>query len=295
MDANLELYRVFREVARQSSFSGAARELFVSQSAVSQAIGNLEKNLNTVLFVRGARGVKLTSDGEILYEYTESALSMLEKGEEKLEERSKLLAGEVKIAAADTVSKHLLLTFLQKFNLEHPNIRIQVINRTSVQSIALLKSGDVDFAFVNFPIDEDGIESVKCMTVHDVFVAGEKYKQLSDKPILPSELVKYPLIMLEGISNSRRYVDRYFMEYGILLQPEIELGSHDLLLEFAKIGLGVSCVIKEFSQDFIKNKDVFEIPLKTPIKAREIGGCFLKDVPMSKAAQEFYKTITSND
>ncbi len=291
MDTNLELYKVFREVARQSSFSKAARELYVSQSAVSQAIGNLEKTLGTVLFVRSAKGVKLTGDGEILYEYTESALSLLEKGEEKLEERGKLLAGEVKIAAADTISKHILLPYLQSFNLKHPDIKIKVINRTSIQSIALLKSGAVDFAFVNFPLVEDGIVSVEYMTIHDIFVASEKYKKLSLIPILPEELVKYPLIMLEGISNSRRYVDGYFMEHGIFPEPEIELGSHDLLLQFAKIGLGISCVVKEFSETYLDNKELYEIPLKTPIKERSIGICYSKSVPMSAAAEEFYNAL----
>lgn len=291
MNTNLELYRVFREVARQSSFSAAARELYVSQSAVSQAIGNLEKSLNTTLFIRGTKGVKMTGDGKLLYDYTESALSMLEKGEEMLEERAKLLAGEVKIAAADTISKHFLLPYLQKFNSGHPSIRIQVVNRTSMQSIALLKSGMVDFAFVNLPIKEEGIATVKCMDVHDIFVGGQKYKHLSHYPMEPSELIKYPLIMLEGISNSRKYVDRHFMEYGILLEPEIELGSHDLLLEFAKIGLGISCVVQEFSREYLKREEVFQIPLNPPIQRRSMGMCFLKNVPMSAAAEAFYQTV----
>jgi len=288
MNANLELYRVFREVARQSSFSKAARELFVSQSAVSQAIGNLEKTLGTTLFVRGKRGVTLTSDGELLYEYTESALSTLEKGEAKLEEREKMLAGEVKIAAADTISKYVLLPILKDFNELYPDIRIHVVNRTTMESIQLLKSGEVDFAFCNFPIDEEGIVSKKSMTVHDIFVGSNKFKELKDNKILPEKLIEYPLIMLESISNSRKYVDRYFREYSIDLQPEIELGSHDLLLEFAKIGLGISCVIKEFSKEFLKNGELFEIKLEKKISPRSIGICYLKGMPLSKAAEEFY-------
>ncbi len=289
MNANLELYRVFREVARQSSFSKAARELFVSQSAVSQAIGNLEKTLGTVLFVRGKKGVKLTSDGELLYEYTESALSTLEKGELKLEERGKLLAGEVKIAAADTISKYVLLPILKDFNELYPDIRIHVVNRTTAESIQLLKSGAVDFAFGNFPIDEAGIVMKKSMTVHDIFVGNSKFKELSGVKILPEKLIEYPLIMLESISNSRKYVDRYFMEYSIALQPEIELGSHDLLLEFAKIGLGISCVIKEFSEEFLDSGELFEIKLEKEIKERSIGICYSDGVPLSKAAEEFFK------
>ncbi|MEG2597738.1 MAG: LysR family transcriptional regulator, partial [Oscillospiraceae bacterium] len=286
MNINLEWYRFFREVAKCTSFSEAAKELFVSQSAVSQAIAHLEQSLHTALFVRSGRGVTLTGDGKLLHDYVESALGMLDRGEEKLEERAKLLAGEVKIAAADTISRHFLLPYLDRFNSRHSSIKMQVINRTSFQSLALLKSGAVDFAFVNLPIKEEGICIVKCMDIHDIFVGGSKYERLSHAPISTLELIRYPLIMLEEISNSRKYVDQYFVDQGTPAEAEIELGSHDLLLEFAKIGLGLSCVVKEFSEEYLEKGALFEIPLKNPIKKRSMGMCFLKNVPMSFAAEE---------
>ena len=80
-----------------------------------------------------------------------------------------------------------------------------------------------------------------------------------------------------------------------MLEPEIELGSHDLLLEFAKIGLGISCVVKEFSREYVEREEVFQIPLETPIQRRSMGMCFLKNVPMSAAAEAFYKTVASGE
>ncbi|MGI5893360.1 MAG: LysR family transcriptional regulator [Candidatus Merdivicinus sp.] len=294
MDTNLEQYKIFRVVARCQSFSRAAKELYVSQPAVSQAIANLEESLRTPLFIRGARGVTLTPEGKLLADYVEPALALLETGEEKLTEMAKLLKGEVKIAAADTISRHFLLPYLRSFHEMHPEIHIQVINRTSQQSIDLLKSSAVDLAFANLPINSEGILVEHCMDVHDVFVAGTRFAHLTRQPITPQQLAAQPLIMLEQMSNSRRQVDRHFREYGVELQPEIELCSYDLMLDFAGIGLGIACVIREFAAETMEQNALAEIPLTVPLPPRSIGLCRLQNVPLSFAAGEFYRLIVEN-
>lgn len=291
MDTNLEQYKIFREVARCHSFSRAAREIYISQPAVSQAIANLEETLHTALFIRGARGVTLTPEGRLLYDYVEPALSLLETGEEKLSEMAKLLKGEVKIAAADTISRHFLLPYLRNFHEKHPEIHLQVINRTSEQSISLLKTGAVDFAFANLPLETEGLVIEHCMDIHDIFVAGSKYSHLAHQPLTPEQLAAQPLIMLERMSNSRRLVDRHFLDFGVELQPEIELCSYDLMLDFASIGLGIACVIREFATPHFTQGELFEVPLTCPLPPRSIGLCRLQNVPMSFAAGEFYRMI----
>ena len=287
MDTNLELYKIFLAVCKERSFSKAARGLYVSQPAVSQSISALERGLNAVLFSRNAKGVSMTAEGEMLYDYVFSALNLLETGEEKLLKMSKLQFGEVKIAAADTISRHYLLPRLDVFHKSSPNIKIQVVNRTTRQSIALLRSGAVDIAFVNLPVEEEGIDIVECMELHDIFVASERFSELRGEQRSVSELGEYPLIMLERASNSRLIMDRYFREHGVEAEAEIELGSHELLLEFAKIGLGISCVVREFSEEYLRSGAVFEIPLATPPPVRHMGMCSLSGVHMSLAAKEF--------
>ncbi|MEG0230301.1 MAG: LysR family transcriptional regulator substrate-binding protein, partial [Oscillospiraceae bacterium] len=97
-----------------------------------------------------------------------------------------------------------------------------------------------------------------------------------------------PLVMLEKAANSRQFVDSFFLKNGINLDPEIELGAHHLLIEFAKINLGISCVIKEFS-NLDKNKSIFEIKLKNPLPKRYIGICTLASISPSQAASIFTK------
>lgn len=289
MNVNLEYYKIFRSIVRQGSFSGAAKELFITQPAVSQAVGHLEAQLKTKLFTRTKKGAVLTGEGKILYEHISSALQLISAGEERLDRMNSLQAGELKISSGDTISRHYLLPHLERFHTLYPDIKIKVTNRTSNQALALLKSGLADLAFVNLPVSEEGIEVIEVLEVEDIFIAGQSHS--AKTPLTPLELSRMPLIMLEDISVSRQYVNRWFEDQGIQLEPEIELGSHDLLIEFAKIGLGVSCVIREFALESLQSGELVEIPLTRNVPKRQIGLCFLKDVSLSICARRFIQML----
>jgi len=291
MSARLDSYRVFSEVVKYQSFSKAAKSLYMTQPAVSQVIMNLEQELDTRLFTRTSKGVNLTSDGQLLYEYVSSAINLIEVGEKKLSESRDLMTGELKIGVGDTISRHYLLPYLEIFHNNSPNIKLRIINRTTTELCRILKSGEIDIAVCNFPVKDSALEIKKCMTIHDVFVCGERYKQLATKPISLERILELPTIFLERKSNSRQYVEKYFASKGIRLQPEIELGSHELLLEFARFNFGIACVIEEFSQEYLKNGLLYKLKLEEEIPERAIGFCFLKSVSLSSAAGKFVSIV----
>jgi DNA-binding transcriptional LysR family regulator len=291
MVVKLDLYRIFCRVAECKSFSGAAKELYMTQPAVSQAMSQLENELGLRLFTRTPKGVSLTNDGRLLHEYISSAINLIHVGEKKLLESKELLVGELKLGVGDTASKYYLLPFLERFHLEHPNIKLRIMNRTTPELCAMLKSGEIDLGICNLPVDESSFEVCTCMDVHDIFVCGDKYHRTIRQPLSLAEVVEYPLIILETKSNSRQYVESYFQSKGIQILPEIELGSHDLLLEFARINLGLACVTKEFSQEYLKSGVLHEVPVKEPIPARSIGYCFLKSVSLSPASAAFIEIL----
>ena len=214
-----------------------------------------------------------------------SAINLIEVGEKKLAEARGLLSGEMKIGVGDTISRYYLLPFLEKFNQASPNIKLKIINRTTMELCNLLKSGEIDIALCNLPVKDPALEIVKCLDIHDIFVCGEKYRNLSLKRNSLDDIMNYPLIFLERMSNSRQYVERYIASKGIKLQPEIELGSHDLLLEFARFNFGIACVIEEFSQDYLNSKKLYRLLLDDEIPKRSIGFCFLRSVSLSAAAK----------
>ena len=292
--AQLDLYRVFRQVAHSGSFSAAARELYISQPAVSQAIAQLEQGLGHPLLIRGRRGIRLTPEGEMLLGYVDAGLDMLAAGEEKLLRLEQLQEGELSIGASDAVSAHYLLPLLARFKASYPGVRLQVWNRTTQQALHLLRSGRVDMAFVNLPCQQEDLEIRECTAVHDVFVASPasaRFAPLSRTALTPEELARQPLVMLERQSLSRVYVDDFFLSQGVKLVPEIELGAHDLLLEFAQVGLGVACVIQEFSRRPLESGALFQLPLVVPVPVRGVGLCTVKNHPVSAASRRFAQLV----
>ncbi|PAQ14961.1 LysR family transcriptional regulator [Bacillaceae bacterium SAOS 7] len=293
MISKLDLYKVFCLVGKSASFSKAAKKLYMTQPAVSQAIMQLERELDTRLFNRTPKGVSFTNEGSLLFEYVQSAIHLIDSGEEKMLEFKNLTTGELKIGVGDTISKHFLLPYLETFHNKYPNIKLTIVNGTTDELIAVLKSGGVDIVFCNFPIDDSTLELRPCFEIQDIFVYGEKFKKLLSKRVSIEELLKLPLIFLEQKSNSRKYVEDYLLSKGVKLSPEFELGSHDLLLEFAKINLGIACVTREFSKDYLRKGLLYEVKLTEDIPKRDVGVCFLKSVPLSPASTKFVELIGS--
>jgi len=292
MVSKLDLYKIFCMVGKSESFSKAAKSLYMTQPAVSQSIMQLERELDIRLFNRTPKGVSLTHEGSLLFEYANSAINLLQVGEEKILEFKNLTAGELKIGVGDTISRYFLLPYLEAFHNGYPNIKFTILNGTTLELCSILKSGGVDIAICNLPIDDPTLEMTPCFSIQDTFVYGQKFKKILSEPISLHELVKLPLIFLESKSNSRRYVEDYITSKGIKLSPEFELGSHDLLLEFAKINLGIACVTKEFSEDYLKKGLLDEVQLIDEIiPKRSIGVCSLKSVPLSRAATRFVEII----
>lgn len=296
MDINFELYKVFYYVAKNLNFSLASNELFISQSAVSQSIKLLEEKLQTRLFIRNSRSVKLTREGEILFRYIEQSFNLIKTGERNLQEIHYLKKGEVRIGASDTICKHYLLPYFKKFNQLYPQIKLRVTNRTSATCIELLKKGVIDLAVINIP----GRKKFKNLTVkqwkivQDIFVAGKNFEHLKNREIKLQELTAYPLLMLEKNSVTREFFDNFLKQNGFDVNPEIELGSVELLIELAKIGLGISFIIKEYAQKELENGQLFMLNLKEQIPPRQLGIMIQKTIPLPIAAQKFVDLLSKD-
>lgn len=295
MTADLDLYSIFCTVARCGSLSHAARELYVSQPAISQSMHRLEYMLGCTLFTRNSRGISLTSEGRMLYSYADKAVSLIRAAEDKLNRMRTLKSGGLMIGASDTLCQYFLLPYLEKFHTIFPDVQLQVTNRTTPETVELLKIGKVDIALVNLPVDDNALSMRDVLRVHDVFVASERFAHMKGRPVSFAELSHEPLVLLEQASNSRKYLDDFASVCGVTLHPEIELGAHSLLVEFAKIGLGIACVTYEFAAEAIDSGELFEIELDTPMPSRSIGLISLEGVPLSAAADKFISIVLGKE
>ena len=290
MAVKLELYRVFKEVAETGNISLAAKNLYISQSAVSQSVKQLETALQARLFARSPRGVSLTWEGQMLYQYVRSALGLLATGEYKLSQAQQLLLGTLTIGASDTVTSFFLTPFLETFHRQHPGIRLKIVSGRSAKVLSMLRSGAVDIAFASSP-SEPGLSTWSCFATHSVFVAGSGYDCDFDHVYTRQEIADFPLILLERKASSRVFLEQYFLQSGITLTPEIELSSRSLLVSLAKIGLGVAGVTLEFVQDALLSGDIRLLKTDFTIPSRSVDMCTLQDVSPTAAAAAFMEMV----
>ena len=286
MDINYELYKVFYHVATTLNFSEASKQLFISQSAVSQSIKTLERKLDQTLFIRSTKRVQLTPEGEILFRHIEPAMNLIQKGEAQLLDAAST-GGQIRIGASDTICRYFLVPYLEKFHKAFPNVHIKVINQTSLRCTELLKNGLVDLIVVNYPNASlnNVSASVKIKTFHDVFIAGNNYSELKDEKLSLSDLMNYPLLMLDKNSTTNEFLHRLFQQHELDLVPEIELTSNDLLIDLARIGLGIA-----FLPDYCvsENQDeIFVLDIDEEMPERSLVIAYNEQIPLSKAAQEF--------
>ena len=197
----LDLYRIFCTVVRTGNMSAAAKELYISQPAVSMSIHQLEERMGAPLLIRTSKGVRTTPEGNMLFEYLDQALMLISTAENKFMEMVNLKTGEIRIGASDTVIQNFLMPYLEKFNIQNSHINIKVTNKTTYESLRLLKSGVVDVCFINLPIEEDSdLEITECITIHDCLIGGTKFKELSKTGIELSKINDYPLLLLGWVS-----------------------------------------------------------------------------------------------
>ena len=289
MKTRFDNYRMFYETARFRSFSTAAQHLYISQSAISQCMHQLETDLGVQLFIRSRQGVTLTQEGKLLFRKVENAVLSIEQGENQLDRLRHLESGEITIAAGDTITTHFLLKYLEKYHSLYPDIRIEMANSYSSQMLSLVKEGKADLAFVNMPLQDEELVFETCFEINDVFVCGPDF-EIKDSYSW-EEVSDLPLILLEKNSSSRHFVEKCFNERNISLDPQIEVAVHDLLIRFASIHLGVSCVIEEFSKEELERGIIKKMNLTPPIPKRSIGCAYLKNAPLSYAAKAFIDLI----
>lgn len=291
MIVNMEWYRVFYWTAKTGSLSRAAEQLYITQPAVTHTIKQLEAKLGGQLFFRMAKGVKLTTEGAVLFRYIEQAYSFIETGEKMLAEMHNLQSGEISIGASDTLCRHYLMPYLEQFHTEYPEIRIRVTNRTTPETIQLLKEGKIDFGIVHMPASDSQLDFRLSVPLQDILVGGPAYSSLGDTAIELEDISKYPLLLLEKGAGTREFLDEYAAAHGTKLTPELELGSMDLLAKFARSGFGLAFLVRSYAADELASGELVEISLIPPIPARSIGIATLRGVPQSAASKRFLELL----
>lgn len=288
---NIELYRIFLHTARLGNLTKAAQQLHITQPSVSYAIKQLESRLEVKLFDRLSKGVQLTPEGSALLEYVEQSFALLKAGEEKIANLKNLSSGELRVGASGPMIKHLLLPALDEYHSRYPDVRIRLSQGKSSDIQSQLLDGHIDIGLVHLPLSDDRLVSSHLISQQHVFVVGPAYRHFAGQKMTASGLNQIPLLLFSKDSSTRHFVEKWLHDYGIEAQVDIELGSLDMLIEFAKRGYGAAFVARAFAAEELRDETLFELQIAEPIPLRSISVATRRDMSLSVGAKQFMELL----
>jgi len=271
INVDIELYKIFYTVASCGNITKAAEKLYISQPAVTMSIKKLETELEIKLFVRNKRGVTLTPEGKVLYEYVSKAMENIFLAENKIENFKKLETGNIRIGIGTNLTKFFLVKHLEKFHKKYPKININLDTSMTKELLKKLDEDKIDIAVI--ASDEETCKDFNieyAQEIQDIFIASEEFSGLKGREVTLEELSNYPLLLQSSHSHTRKFIDKIAEENDIKLNSIMDLASYSLVIEFAKIGMGVGFVTKNYVQEELKNKSIFEITITPKIPKRKI-------------------------
>lgn len=294
MNQTLSSYKIFYTVANTGNISRAAKELYISQPAISKSIQKLEESIGAKLFQRSSRGVTLTAEGELLYNHVRTAFETLSLGEEKLRRSIQLGIGHLTIGVSSTLCKYVLLPYLKAFIRQYPHINISISCQSTHHTLKLLEEEKIDIGLIGKPDTLKRLSFYPIREIEDIFVTTENYlHNLKTRGISSDKILQNSTLMLLDKENmTRQHIDDYFLDHHMIIHDLIEVSSMDLLIEFSKIGLGIASVIKDFVSDELADGTLVEIPMEIPIHKREIGFAYNKSANRSQSLENFIRFYT---
>lgn len=296
MTANFEHYKIFYYVAKYKNLTRAANALVTSQPSVTYCMQNLENVLGCKLFIRSRKGVTLTAEGELLYSYVAPACQQLIQGEEKLRE----LLGEqheyINVGATQMAMLSYLVASLKQFQEQYLQVKLNIFNYNTPQTLNELKAGKIDLAIITTPFDhEQSLKVVKVKDFNSVLVGGPIYKEYQGRVVYLEEVGKLPLITMSENTTTFQFFQEFYRSCGLTMRPSIEVASMDLILPIILKNLGIGFVPEEFARPLVEKGEIVEINLYEQIPRRDI--CIVSDSkrPLSAAAKKLQCMLESRE
>ena len=288
MTINYEYYQIFYHVAENKSITAAANQLYMSQSTVSRAIQNLEKDLGCTLLIRSRQGVSLTDEGKYLFNHLKTAFSFIFHAEGHLNNVRKLNNGFLRIGATEMTLQHYLLPCLETFEKEFPNIHINLSFQYPKKVCEQLDSGLLDIAFLTTPFETaPSIQNYELQEFQEILIAGPKYWRLAQQPINFSDLKDEAFIVMEMGTSAGTFFDNFCCRYKVHIMPKYQVCSTPLLVSMVERNLGIGFVPQVYAREKIKSGDLFEIKLKSPADPRKICALTSKIFPLHSVRDVF--------
>ena len=287
---DLRQLEMFRAVAEQGTFTRAADRLHVSQSAVSRQVQLLEDELGGVLLRRTARGVTLTEAGELLLRMTHRVEKDVEEGLAEISQSHALKRGRLHLGGGMTVCLYILPRLLKRFRRLYSGVDLQVTTGSSEKILERVRAQEVDLGLLTLPIVAKDLEVVPVMKEEMVVVTAPGHPLSRERTVDARSLGRFPLVLYEAGSNTRKVLDQFFLEEGLQAEVAMETENVEIIKAMVAINLGVTIVPFTPVAKDVRSGRLAVRRLRGRRLLRETGWVFLKAEPR-RAVTELLRTF----
>ena len=290
---NIDQIRAFHKVASTGSFTRAARELLVTQPAVSQEIKALESSLGIKLFDRSGKNVRMTTEGEVLLSYALRLFAIHEEMESLFGRSKNLQHGQIKLGSTALMGTYFLPKIIGRFNRRYPGIEIDLQMGNSDQVMHLVLEGLVDLGFSGMTTNHARLESILIHQEKMIMVASPRHP-LSARKISLDDISETPFIWREKGTQTRKLIEKWFLGQlrGHYPRKSIELQNMEAAKRMVEEGYGITvfpeaAVRREISAGWLKHLQVEELNVLNSYYL-----VFLKTRKLTSAAEAFRKMLS---
>jgi len=288
MNINYEYYKIFYYVGKYRNITKAAQALGSNQPNVTRVMKLLESELGCQLLLRSNKGITLTEKGEILYERVSAAFFQIQAAEEELNRDGKLVEGTIILGTTETALHLILFQKLKEFKRDNPKVRFKIYNYSTKDAVYELMRGAIDISVVTSPFHiKKNIRSEKLLEFQDVLICGSAYMDLIEQKRHLIELTDYPWVCLGKNTVTYDMTSDFFLKNGVVLKPDIEVATSDLMVPMIQNNLGIGYVPKQLAQPKLDTQSVYHVPVYEEMEPRAV--CVLYDTKrgQSRCGREF--------
>ncbi|MDA1277508.1 MAG: LysR family transcriptional regulator [Verrucomicrobia bacterium] len=285
--------RAFAILAQTGSFTQTAKEMFLSQSAISHSVKALEADIGCRLFDRMGKKVFLTQAGEALLHHADRILTEMGNARSSLQKLGKWGKGRLRLGASSTACQYILPGVLREFKESFPDCQITIDPGDSQECVSLLHEHRIDLAVALEPKHVDRIEFLPLFTDELVFLVSPQHPWAISGCVKRDDIPRQNYVLYNKTSHTFRLIEEYFHKEEMILNTMIEFGSMEAIKALAKLGLGVSILAPWIAREELAEKSLIALPLGRRKLKRNWGIIYGREKRLSLAEETFVSLCQS--
>jgi DNA-binding transcriptional LysR family regulator len=290
---HIETLKVFCDLVDTGSFSLAAAQNFVTQSAVSQQIRTLETRYGRKLVERAKRRVRPTPAGEIFYEISKEIVTRYQDLEGRLQAFSNIVAGTVRVATVHSVGLYEFADELKRYVKAYPNVNVRLEYKKSNQIYEDVLSGTLDVGVIAYPTKRPQVRLIPFREDRLVLICNPSHPFAKHKSVSIKKLDGQNFVGFEKDIPTHKAIERAMQRHGIRLHYVAEVDNVEVIKRIVEVGTGISIAPEPAVRPEVRNKTLVAIPLTDETFIRQLGIIHKEGRHFSPAAERFIETLTA--